>query len=128
MKKAIFAILTAVTLMFICTFAVYATGDDLEILPGSGFSIGDVNMDKNVNIKDSTSIQKYVAGLIELNDEQLLLADVDLNGNVNVKDATYIQKQLAGLIGSEKPTIPNTQATTVKDPDKPIELPFVPAL
>ncbi len=59
--------------------------------------LGDVNMDGVVNIKDVTEIQKYLASLAELSEEQVLLADFDQSGVVNIKDATAIQKMLAGL-------------------------------
>lgn len=72
-----------------------------------GFSYGDANKDGKVNIKDATYVQRYVAMLIELDEESLRLADVDVNGKVNVKDATMIQKFLAMLIdgfpASDKP-------------------------
>ncbi len=130
MKRTLAVIITMVTLFFVCVSAVYATGYDTEMLTASGFSIGDVNMDHRLSITDATSIQKYLAELVELNEEQLVLADTDISGMVNIKDATCIQKQLAGIIGGEKPTVPNTQPTTqpITDSDEPIELPFVPAL
>lgn len=62
------------------------------------FSIGDVNMDSKVNIKDVTMIQKYTAKLLELDDNKLILADFNADGIVNIKDATAIQKKIAGLI------------------------------
>lgn len=65
--------------------------------------LGDANDDFEVNIKDATLIQKYIAGLEQLADYQLMLANVDGNydeadlPNVNIKDATAIQKFIAGL-------------------------------
>lgn len=59
--------------------------------------VGDSNFNKAVNVKDATSIQKHVAGLITLTEPGLTLADADSNGKVNVKDATAIQKYVAGI-------------------------------
>lgn len=60
--------------------------------------LGDVNSDGKLNIRDATTIQKYLAKLIKAENINLDVADFDLNGKVNVKDATNIQKKLAGLI------------------------------
>ena len=57
----------------------------------------DIDSNGNVNIKDATTIQKFLADLLTLTDEKLALADVDYNGTVNVKDCTMLQKDLAGI-------------------------------
>lgn len=59
--------------------------------------IGDVDGDGKVKVKDVTSIQRFAAGIIELNAEQLKSADVNADSKVNVNDATIIQKFLAGI-------------------------------
>jgi hypothetical protein len=61
------------------------------------FQLGDVNRDKIISVKDATDIQKHLAKLIELDEEQLLLADYFSDGIVNIKDATKIQRVLAHL-------------------------------
>ena len=55
-------------------------------------------MDGVVNVKDATLIQKYIAGLTELTDEQKKLANVNNDDALNVSDATLIQKYCAGVI------------------------------
>lgn len=67
-----------------------ATGDE--------FAIGDVNADGKLNIKDATTIQKFVAKMIELDEKAQARADYNEDGKVNVKDATMIQKKIANLI------------------------------
>ena len=57
--------------------------------------LGDANEDEVVNIKDSTIIQKHLAGYDITID--LGCADSDTNHTVNVKDATAIQKYIAGI-------------------------------
>ncbi|MBR3987686.1 MAG: dockerin type I repeat-containing protein [Clostridia bacterium] len=67
-----------------------ATGDEFEI--------GDVNADGKLNIKDATTIQKYAAKMIELDEKAQVRADYNADGKINVKDATQIQKKIANLI------------------------------
>ena len=60
--------------------------------------LGDVNLDGVRNVLDATLVQKYLAGILNITDEQLLLADVNEDGLVNIADATHIQKLCAGLV------------------------------
>ena len=62
------------------------------------FTLGDVNRDGKVNIRDATAIQKYLAKTLKAEDIDLLAADFTQDGRINIKDATNIQKKLAGLI------------------------------
>ena len=62
--------------------------------------IGDVNSDGSVTVQDATVLQKYLAGLVTLSDEQLAVADTNGDGSVTVADATAIQKYLANLVTS----------------------------
>ena len=59
---------------------------------------GDVNSDGKLNIKDATTIQKYVAKLWLFSNVEIYLADINEDGVVNVKDATHIQKKIANLL------------------------------
>lgn len=106
MKNKIWILLLAVTMVFSCSIAIYAAEDDLEILPAGGYKIGDVNKDKDINIKDATLVQKYIAQLEELSSDQRILADNDFDGEVTIKDATYIQKYVAGLVPPATPDVP----------------------
>ena len=65
---------------------------------------GDVNNDGKLDIKDATTIQKKVAGLVHISDdlygicnESGYISDFSYDGETNVKDATLIQKRIAGL-------------------------------
>lgn len=60
--------------------------------------LGDVNGDKEVNIKDATAIQKHLAELVVLSSQALEAADFNQDSDVNIKDATAIQKKIAGLV------------------------------
>ncbi len=116
-KKTACFLLSALTMLSVGATAVYATGNDTEILPDKTYDVGDVNTDGQVNIVDATTIQKYLVNLETLTSYQVSLADVDENKRVDIKDATYLQKKIAGLIKDKEE----------EDDDKPIELPFVPA-
>ena len=59
--------------------------------------LGDVNLDKKVNIKDTTAIQKHIAFIQALSEEGLKVADFNKDSKLNIKDATAIQKFLAKL-------------------------------
>ncbi len=96
--KRIFIVVLSVVLIVICASVVFAAENDTEIIPIWKFEQGDVNLDTKVNIKDATLIQKYLAKLSALNDQQLELSDVDGKEGVSIKDATHLQKWLAGLV------------------------------
>ena len=74
-------------------FSLYAL-----VVPNDNVVIGDVNSDGSVTVQDATVLQKYLAGLVTLSDEQLAVADTNGDGSVTVADATAIQKYLAGLV------------------------------
>lgn len=59
---------------------------------------GDANLDGIVNIKDVTTLQKFLAKLIDLSEENLSVSDTNRDGRVTISDATTIQKKLAQLI------------------------------
>lgn len=63
-------------------------------------TIGDINFDGKVTITDVTMLQKYLAGLDTLSNEQLAVADTNDDGSFTVDDATLIQKYIAGLVTS----------------------------
>ena len=65
------------------------------------YFFGDANLDKQVNVKDATHIQKSVAKIISLTTPEILCADVNGDADVNVKDATYIQKWVAKAVVDE---------------------------
>ena len=62
--------------------------------------IGDVNGDGVISIADATDLQKYLANIVNFDDEQLAAADADGDGGVSIADATQIQKYLANIITS----------------------------
>ena len=78
---------------------------------------GDADGNTDVNIMDTTTIQQYLANII--NDEQIYtkMADCDGNTDVNIMDATRIQLYLAkkensGNVGNIVEYIPPTEPET----------------
>lgn len=62
------------------------------------YLLGDADGNQKVNISDATTIQKILAGLLNMEGELGRLSiDADGSGSVNIKDATEIQKHLADL-------------------------------
>ena len=59
---------------------------------------GDAYPDGNITVGDATSVQKYVAGIVEFGKTQLFNSDVNDDGEISVVDATLIQKYIVGLI------------------------------
>ena len=60
--------------------------------------LGDVDNNRQITIQDATHIQRHVAKLEILSEEQLKVADTDKNNGISIKDATYIQLLVAKLI------------------------------
>ncbi len=59
------------------------------------YVLGDVNLDGEINIMDSTELQRYLAKLTTFNSIQMLAADTDKDRVISISDATRIQLYLA---------------------------------
>ncbi len=60
--------------------------------------MGDVNGDGEVNMEDVVMLQKCIAELVDLTDEQKNLADVTHDGDITMLDVITMQKYIAKLI------------------------------
>ncbi len=60
--------------------------------------LGDVTGDGKINVIDATMLQKHIANMVVLSEEELARGDVNSDGNSNVLDATLIQKKIANII------------------------------
>ncbi len=69
---------------------------------GNDAVIGDVNADGNINVKDTTLIQKYLVNDAALNNTQIKIADTNFDNTVSIRDATIIQMYTAKIINSFK--------------------------
>ena len=74
-----------------------------------GRLLGDVNNDRKLNVKDATLIQKSLAGLAEIEHNEIeafmwndyenvpkYIGDFNRDGKMNIRDATAVQKRIAG--------------------------------
>lgn len=62
------------------------------------YTLGDVDLNDLINIKDATRLQMYVARYTTLTDVQMSVADVDQDGYVSITDATRVQMIVTKLI------------------------------
>ena len=77
----------------------------------TNYMLGDVDLNGEISIADSTQIQKIIAYIIEPTSESSELADVNSDNLVNILDATLIQMYCAGLIDSFVSSEPTTEPT-----------------
>lgn len=63
---------------------------------------GDVDGNGVIEITDATLVQKCVAEILNLSEEELTAADMDESGIVDINDVTQIQLIAAGLIAPEE--------------------------
>lgn len=90
------------------TFTGWTYSHDGTLMPDKNITamanwekiLGDVNNDSKISVSDVTAIQKYLACLNTLTDEQLKSCDVDGSGVVSIYDATCMQMYLAKHITS----------------------------
>ncbi len=99
MKKFVCILFTLVLLASSAMIAVNA-------MPAPYYT-GDANFDGDFNVKDATTVQKFVAKLIEIVPYGAFLADIDEDGEITVKDATLIQKDLAKITDARRPSYPD---------------------
>jgi len=71
--------------------------DNCNVYNNSNVLKGDVNGDGMINIIDATEIQKYLASIIEFDNQAKKSADFNGDSFINVVDATGIQKYLVNL-------------------------------
>lgn len=60
--------------------------------------LGDADGDGEVNVKDATYIQLYLAKLLGENYIDLTVCDIDKDEDINVRDVTYLQLKIANLL------------------------------
>lgn len=82
----------------ICVFALSFSISSTSAFASTDVTYGDANKDTEVNISDATTIQQYVAQMIELVYSQKVRADVDGNGIIDIKDSTFVQLYSAYVI------------------------------
>lgn len=97
------ALLLALTVFIgVCsvnTFALTIDDDELEIMVHDQpfYKMGDVNMDRQLDVTDAKQLSMYIVALAEFDNNQIKLCDVNCDGAVNVRDLVYTQKMIAGI-------------------------------
>ena len=123
MLKKTLTMLIAFVMVFSCATVAFATDDETEILLANGYMQGDVNMDGSIGVTDVILVLRHIIGKTTFNEKECSLADMNSDDEISVVDAIYIQKIIVNI------QEPSTENPTVSDEyDKPIELPFVPAV
>ena len=78
---------------------VTVSANTIETTTGvAEYMYGDADLNGKINVKDATTIQKFAAKMLALDEEAKIQADVTGDMKVNVKDATSIQKYIAKII------------------------------
>lgn len=74
--------------------------EDIVVKTKTQMLMGDVDGDGDITIMDVTMIQRHIAQLITISEDELICADTDKDGNITIMDATIIQRFIAQLIPS----------------------------
>ncbi len=91
-------------------------------------SIGDANMDDTIDMKDVLIIRKYLAGMVEEYNLDLLAADCNQDASIDMKDVLMLRRYLAhmGDLPTEKTTTTKVPVTTTTKggnvPSGPIDI------
>lgn len=117
MKKLVSLILTVCMIfsLFVCGTAAASENKATAVSANTGALIGDANGDGKLSISDATAVQRHLASLELLSEEQLQLAKVSGNTELTVTDATLIQKKVAKMI--DKFPLEEQQASTESGKD-----------
>ncbi|MDD5924455.1 MAG: dockerin type I repeat-containing protein [Clostridia bacterium] len=91
--KRLLCVVLSITMLASMATAIASESD------AKALSLGDVDGDTYISMRDVVEIQRYVADLTDLSDDQKKAADVDEPyENVNMLDVVTIQKYIAQLI------------------------------
>lgn len=89
--------LTGLFLLIIISLSVISAGAS-ETTAEPSVMWGDANGDGRVTVSDATCVQRHVAEIEKISEENLKAACVEGNNVLTVKDATLIQKYVAKMI------------------------------
>lgn len=67
---------------------------DIVYLQACWLALGDVDKDGVLTVLDATVLQKYLLGLLDFDERQLMVADFNQDGSIDILDATAIQAYL----------------------------------
>ncbi len=86
----------------------------------SSITMGDVNLNKVVDIRDVSLLQAYIAKAATLDAYQLMACDVDGDGKKNIRDATCIQSYIAKDFDNAGSTGKVIEVTNPTNPTTPV--------
>ena len=86
------------------------------LFTAAAYALGDVDGDGVITIMDVTRIQRSVAELVNLNQNERSSADVDHDGTVTILDATRIQRYIAELCNLDGSIPYSTQPPATEPP------------
>ena len=92
--QKIVVLMAAISIGAVCPCST-AFASPIETSQDLKYNVGDANLDGNVNIMDATAIQRHLAELDLIKDEQLYTADTDGDERISIYDVTHLQRYLA---------------------------------
>ncbi len=95
-KRSLIITFLSLVLAFSVNIGLITTVANAEETPVE-YSMGDANLDGNVNTRDVVLIKQSIVGLTELTDKQKVFADVYADGNINTRDVVLIQQYIVGM-------------------------------
>lgn len=119
LTKRIVSIILAIMIIAIPMFTVSVSAASVNKVTAP---LGDVDGDGRITVRDATTVQKSLSGIVTLDPLSKKLADVDGNGKVVIKDVSTLQKWLSGrkvtyAIGKTVTYSASTIAIKVDDAD-----------
>lgn len=78
-------------------YSLYTLETSIEVTVPN-IKLGDIDGNGVINILDATLIQRYIAQVVTLTDQQKTAADTDKNGKHTISDVTAIQRYVAQII------------------------------
>ena len=71
----------------------------IPVVFGATYSYGDIDCNGKIDVIDATTVQRFIAKIINMGFDSVESADVDGDGKVSVMDCTSIQQYVAKVIG-----------------------------
>ena len=99
----------------VCLLAALLCISSFTGMTGSAAVRGDVNLDHVVDIMDVIRLNKFILGIVELNDEELAAADIIPNQKIDAQDSLYLLKLILQI--NQAAPIPDTPSNPVEVTD-----------
>ena len=100
--------------------------DPIQTNPVSELMIGDVDLNKEITIRDATEVQMFIAKFLVLLGDNLKTADTNGDDEVNIRDATNIQMYIVHLDAPDSKVGQYMGGNTPVDPTVPVTDPTIP--